>query len=348
MPILNKKKFLFIAVAVLLIIAAAAGIHYYLYIFRPNVSLENNKKSEFLYIPTGATFSSVFDSLSRHHYLKNPKSFTWLAEKRNYPDQVKPGRYRIREGMSNLDLVRLLLSGKQEPVMVVFNNIRTKEDLAGKISRQIEADSVSLLNLLNDPDYLAEFNATPSTVFRLFIPNSYEFYWNTSANSFIRRMVKEMKIFWTDKRIEKASVTGFTIDQVVTLASIVEKETNRNSEKPVIAGVYINRLHRDMPLQADPTLIFAMNDYTIKRVREEHKHIVSPYNTYLNKGLPPGPICLPSISSIDAVLDYKKHNFIYFCAREDLSGYHVFAVTFEEHTRNAARYRAMLNKMNIH
>ncbi len=332
--------------SLLIILICIFGLRYYWYIFKPNIQMDG-KTNTFLYIPTGADFSVVKDSLNKKNYLINAKSFEWVATKKDYATKIKPGRYRIKNGMSNNQLINLLISGKQEPVMLVFNNIRTKQDLAGRIGSQIEADSIKLLRLLNDPEYLQQFDVTPASAFSLFIPNSYEFYWNTSADQFIRKMYKEQKKFWNDTRVEKISLTGLTIPEVITLASIVEKETNKDAEKPIIAGVYMNRLQKSWPLQADPTLIFALNDYTIKRVLNFHKSIDSPYNTYLHTGLPPGPICLPSIASIDAVLNYRKHEYMYFCAKDDLSGYHTFAVTIDQHSRNAAKYQRALNKLNI-
>jgi UPF0755 protein len=271
-----------------------------------------------------------------------------VARRKHYPGRLKPGRYRLRDGMSNNDLVNLLRSGKQEPVRVTFLNIRSMEELAGRISRQIEADSLSILKLLRDKDYLEQFGVNPLNSFVLFIPNTYEFYWNTTAARFVTRMAREKAKFWNKTRIEKCRLTGLSISQVVTLASIVDKETNKDDEKPIIAGVYINRLREGWPLQADPTIIFAWNDYTIKRVLTNHLQINSPYNTYIYAGLPPGPICIPSISSIDAVLNSQHHDYYYFCAKDDLSGYHVFARTLAEHNRNAKKYQKAVKKLNIH
>jgi UPF0755 protein len=249
--------------------------------------------------------------------------------------------------MSNNELVNLLRSGKQEPVMVIFQNIRSREELAGKISRQIEADSLSILKLLTNADYLKQFGVNPLNSFVLFIPNTYEFYWNTTAEGFIVRMVREKTKFWNKSRIEKCQSSGFSVSEVVTLASIIEKETIKDKEKSIIAGVYVNRLRKGWPLQADPTIIYAWNDYTIKRVLNRHLKINSPYNTYIHDGLPPGPICIPSISSIDAVLDFQHHGYFYFCAKADLSGYHVFATTLAEHNRNAKKYQAAIKNLEI-
>lgn len=344
----GKSRFILPGILVVLfVVIITASFHYYWYIFKPNIRLSDNKAGTLIHIPTGSAFEVVKDSLLKKNCLINEKSFEWLARKKDYPSKIKPGCYRIKDKMSNNSLINLLISGKQEPVMVIFNNIRTRQDLAGRVGKQIEADSVELLRLLNDNQYLQEFGVTPVTAFILFIPNSYEFYWNTSADQFIRRMYREQKKFWNEARIGKARLTGLTIPEIVTLASIVEKETNQNSEKPVIAGVYMNRLEKGWLLQADPTLIYALNDYNIHRITNVHKSVVSPFNTYIHPGLPPGPICLPSIASVDAVLDYRKHNFMYFCAKEDLSGYHNFALTFDQHMRNAAKYQRALNKLNI-
>ena len=323
------------------------GFHYYQNFFQPNVTT-GNQPTAYIYIHTGADFPAVKNLLSGHHYLRDLKSFEWVAQKKKYDMKVRPGRYKICYGMNNNELVNLLRSGKQEPVRVILQNVRTPEELAGKIASQIEGDSISILNLLRDPDYLWEFGAGPATIFTLFIPNTYEFLWNTTADQFIRRMYKERQKFWNDERLTQMSQEGLDIPGVITLASILEKETAKNTEKPVIAGVYLNRIRKSWPLQADPTLIFAWNDYTIKRVLNKHKEINSPYNTYKYTGLPPGPICLPSVSSIDAVLNYEKHGYMYLCAKDDLSGYHNFAVTLAEHNRNAERYQAALKRLNVH
>lgn len=348
----SKKKTNFpglfkILVFILLLGICGWGYNYYQTFFRPNV-ITGNKSSTYIYIHTGADFNSLENQLSTEHYLRDIKSFSFVAQKKKYDRKVRPGRYKISDGMNNNELINLLRSGKQEPVRVIVQNVRTPEELSGKISEQIEGDSISIISLLHNQDYLSEFGIGPATVFSLFIPNTYEFFWNTSADQFIRRMVKERQKFWNDQRITQMSQEGLDIPGVITLASIVEKETVKNSEKPVIAGVYLNRLRKGWPLQADPTLIFAWNDFTIKRVLNKHKEINSPYNTYKHTGLPPGPICLPSVSSIDAVLNYDHNPFMYFCAKDDLSGYHQFSVTLAEHNRNAERYQTSLKRMNIH
>ena len=346
---MKKSKFI-ISVLIFAIILIVIGIVgwsiIYIIIYKPNIDLKG-QQSTFLYIHTGSNFTAIEKELINRKYLKSISTFERVAHWKKYDNKVRPGRYRIYDGMSNNELINLLRSGKQEPVKVVFNNLLTKEDLAGKISGQIEADSVSLLKLMNDPVYLSAFNITPQSIFVLFIPNTYELFWNSSADQFIRRMFLEYKKFWNAQRLNKCRMEGLTIAKVVTLASIVERETSKDSEKNAIAGVYMNRLRKNWPLQADPTLIFTANDYSIKRVLNKHKEINSPYNTYTHTGLPPGPICLPSVSSIDAILNFTNHPYMYFCARDDLSGYHNFAVTLAEHKRNARRYQAALKKLNI-
>ncbi len=300
-----------------------------------------------LTVPTGAGFTGVKDSLYAHDYISNKKVFEKYVEVGNYSARFKPGKYLLINRMSARQLVDMLTRGLQTPVRIIFNNIRTRDELAGKISRQIEADSLSLRNLMCSKDYLKKYNVTPATVFILMIPNTYEMWWNTSAEQFFARMYRESQIFWEGKRTLETTSIGWTRAEVVILASIVEKETSKNDEKPVIAGVYMNRLHQRWPLQADPTLLFAWNDFTIKRVLNRHKEINSPYNTYKHRGLPPGPICLPSIASIDAVLNYQHHNYLYFCAKEDFSGYHVFSNNLQEHNRNARKYQDALKSNGI-
>jgi UPF0755 protein len=249
--------------------------------------------------------------------------------------------------MSNKQIITKLRSKQQDPVKLVFNNIRVKEELAGHISEQLETDSVSLLRLLNDADYLKKFGFTTDNIISMFIPNTYEVYWDIAPEKFMEKMHKEYLAFWTDKRKARLTEIRLTELEAITMASIVEKETNQNDEKPDVAGVYMNRLHDGWLLQADPTLVYALGDFSIKRVLNVYKTIDSPYNTYKYFGLPPGPICLPSISSIDAVLNFRQHQYMYFCAREDFSGYHNFAVTMNEHLLNAAKYQQALNQKGI-
>jgi UPF0755 protein len=334
---------------VIFILVAGAAVAYYSYqqLYKPNVHIEQQEGKDYLYIRTGSTFEQVLAELDENHYLTNEQSFRWMAEKMNYTKHVKPGRYLIVDGMSNRELISMLRSGKQASVKVIFHNIRLMKDMVEVISDQIEADSSVLLKLLNDNKYLEKYGFTKETVPALFIPNTYEMYWNTSAEEFIERMYKEYKKFWNQQRTNKAESIGLKKIEVSILASIVEEETQRNDERPTIAGVYKNRLDKDMLLQADPTVKFAVGDFSIKRILNKHTEIDSPYNTYKYKGLPPGPICVPSISAINAVLNYQHHDYLYFCAKEDFSGRHNFARTIEQHNRNAKLYQRALGRNGI-
>jgi UPF0755 protein len=329
-----------------ILFAGAAGYYLYKVIYTPNTWTPNEEPVS-IYIPTGSTFNDLKKILYKNGLVIHRNNFEWLAQKKQLDNLVKPGRYIIKNGMTNLDLVNLLRSGHQTPVNVIFNNVRDIYQLAGKVGRQIEADSAEIINLLTDSTYLSKMGLTPLTASTIFIPNTYEFWWNTNADSFIKRMYDEYNKFWNEERKKKATEMGMTQSEIITLASIVEKETNKNDEKPRIAGVYVNRLKKGWRLQADPTLIYAIGDYSIKRVLNKHKTIESPYNTYLHIGLPPGPICIPSISSIDAVLNYDKSNYLYFCAKDDFSGYHVFAKTNRQHVLNAKKYQKALDKLKI-
>ncbi len=279
--------------------------------------------------------------------LLDEKSFLFTARQLKYSENVKPGRYLVKSGMSNKELISLLRSGRQVPLNLVFNNIRTKDQLADRIGEQIEASPKAILNLMNDPDYVSELGFTPENILCLFIPNTYEMYWNTSADQFIKKMVREYKKFWNPARVSKANEIGFTPLEVAILASIIQQESNRSDEKPVIAGVYINRLRKNWKLEADPTLVYAMGNFEVKRVLSVYKEIDSPYNTYMYKGLPPGPICLPTPSSIESVLNYSRHSYMYFCAKEDFSGYHNFSANYFQHILNARKFQKALNKRGI-
>ena len=335
-----------ILIGIIVIILVFTLIRIYVYTTRPVIDLHGRQRCYF-YIHSGSEFETVKDSLIKKGYLMNFREFEWLSRRKHYTNKIKAGRYLLTNGMHNNTLVNLLRSGKQEPLMITIHNIRTREELAGSLGRQLEVDSLHLIRLFNDPSCLTKFGTSPPTLFILFIPNTYEFFWNTSGIQLLKRMTIEFQRFWTPKRRNMADSLRMTIPEIVTLASIVEKESNKNDEKPVIAGVYINRLKKHIPLQADPTVIFAWNDYTIRRLLKIHTRIKSPYNTYFHTGLPPGPICLPSIASVDAVLHAMNHPYFYFCAKEDFSGYHNFAANLTEHNRNARKYQQALNAMNI-
>jgi UPF0755 protein len=334
-------KIVFIVFVLIFLYSGWKIYQFYGYIFRPAV-----QKDYVLYVKRGTTFNTVCETLETNQVLGNMKAFRWVAKRKKCGDYIKPGRYHLKEGMNTNEAVNMLRAGLQDPVMVVFNNIRTKEELASEISRYIEADSLSILELFN-PETIGYYGFTPETFSGMFIPNSYEFYWTTSAREFADRMKQEYDRFWNEERMKKAANIGMTPDQVATLASIVQEESNKISEKARVAGVYINRLGKGMLLQADPTVKFAVGDVTLRRILNRHLETISPYNTYLYPGLPPGPITFPEISSLDAVLNFEKHNYLYFCAREDFSGFHNFARTNAEHERNAAKYHAALNEMKL-
>lgn len=306
----------------------------------------NPQNETWLYITPEDDFSSV---VSKVDSLAHPPAmflFRRIALREEYQENIKTGRYRIHD-ISLIQLLKNLISGNQTPVRIKFNNIRTKEELAGKLSSQLMADSVSFLNALNDPEFCRDYGFSPETILSVFIPNTYEVYWNTSVERFVQKMYHEYNLFWTNRRQELAVAAGLSMSEVSILASIVEEESKDKEEQPIIAGLYLNRLKKDIPLQADPTVKFATGDFTLTRILKTHLDTDSPYNTYIYAGLPPGPIRMPSIQAIDAVLNYKDHNYLYMCAKEDFSGKHNFAETFEEHSRNAARYQRELNKRKI-
>jgi len=342
----RRKQIIRIVFILLIIGAAIAGYLGYRMVYMPNVWL-NGKPSAAFNIKSGSNWEDVKRLLYAKGTIIHRESFEQLAVIMKYPDHIKSGHYILKEGMNNKQIITKFRSKQQDPVKLVFNNIRTKQELAGHIAEQLETDSVTLLKLLNDNEYLKKFEFTSDNVVSMFIPNTYEVYWDITADKFMERMHKEYLAFWNDKRRAKLAEIKLTELQAITLASIVEKETNQNDEKPDVAGVYMNRLHNGWLLQADPTLVYALGDFNIKRVLNVYKTINSPYNTYKYMGLPPGPICLPSISSIDAVLNYRQHKYMYFCAREDFSGYHNFAVTMNEHLINAAKYQQALDQHGI-
>ena len=339
----------FVTAFVLLAILGCSGMVYELYsrVYQLNIVLPDNAE-KYIYIPSNSEFTDVVKILLENGLLINANSFEWLAKQKKYDTNIKAGRYRINRALNNNDLVNLLRSAKQTPIKVTFNNLRNKEQLAGKIASQIEADSLSILKYITDTTFLNKLKLNTDNVACLFIPNTYEFYWNTSVEGFVNRMVKEYSDFWNSSRKKKAAEIKLNYYQVAVLASIVEKEQSiKRDERPEIAGLYLNRLKKRMKLESDPTLIFALGDFTIKRVLNKDKKVKSPYNTYKNKGLPPGPICIPSINAIDAVLNASEHNYIFMCAKEDFTGYHNFAKTYTKHLINARKYQKALNKRKI-
>ncbi len=343
----KKIKILLIGIIFLMLAGLAYSYRFYKQIYTSNIHLGDKDKS-YLYLPSGSSYSDLQDSLSKNNYLIDQNSFEMLARIKNLPSHIRAGRYLLKNGMSNNALINRLRSGQQAPVRVTFNNLRTSEQLAGRIAMQIEADSVSIIQLLYDRDFVAQFGFDTQTIKSMFLPNTYEFYWNTNAEKFIQRMHREYQTFWTDKRHEQAAKINLSAEQVSVLASIVQAEqAAHNDEKARVAGLYINRLQKRMLLQSDPTLVYAIGDFTIKRVLNRDKEIESPYNTYKYTGLPPAPINFPELSSIDAVLNYEKHAYIFMCAKDDFSGYHYFSKTNAQHEVYARRYQKALNKQGI-
>lgn len=322
----------------------AAGVLVYISyrVFGPNTRAISDNK--YFYIKTGSTYANVLEGLEEQGIIRSRNSFNWVARELDYPDRVKAGRYKIDRGMSNFEIVKLLRSGKQSPVQLVITKLRTKEDFIRKISNNLEADSNALHALMADQVYLRQFGLDTNTVMCAVLPNTYEFYWNTSAEGTFKKLEKERENYWTDERKAKARALGLSPNEATILASIVEEESNKNDEKPLISSAYLNRIKKGMRLQADPTVKFALKDFGLKRIRESHTLFDSPYNTYRYSGLPPGPICTPSVKSITAVLNTPETDYIYFCARSDFSGYHAFAATYAEHLVNARKYQSELNK----
>lgn len=347
MQLEKRKKILLVALIAGSVLAISMTFYFYQVFFSPN-TLVDRDQPYMLKIPTNSVFKNVVDKLYEDKVINDALSFGFVAKTLGYQEAVKPGLYKIDPKMNNLQLVRMLRSGAQVPVRVTFNNIRTKEELSEKITANLEVTSEQFLQLIQDSVYIRKFDFEEETVMSMFIPNTYEFWWNTSPEALFDRMYKEYQAFWTDERKQKAQQLGLTQKEVSTLASIVQAESQKSDERAKIAGVYLNRMKIGMALQADPTLVFATGDFTLKRILNVHKEIESPYNTYKYTGLPPGPINLPDINSLNAVLNAEKHQYMYFCAKEDFSGYHAFAVTYNEHINNARRYQAALNAAKIY
>ncbi|MCB0763562.1 MAG: endolytic transglycosylase MltG [Flavobacteriales bacterium] len=338
------KIVVFVAL-VLAMILGALGWRKWKEVFGPGARFEGEDRV--LLIPTGATFDQVVDSIMAGGSVEDEQAFIWLAERKKYPAKVRPGRYRIASGTSLNELVNKLRAGEQDPVKVTFTNIDDLPELAGRVARYLEPDSTAMLWALRDPATQARAGLDERSFISLFIPNTYEFWWTTTPEQFIARMRKEHDAFWNESRMAKARSHKLDPVEVATLASIVQAETMRITDAPRIAGVYLNRLRIGMPLQADPTLKFALGLDSVKRVLDRDKIIDSPYNTYRIVGLPPGPINMPEPRFIDAVLNAEKHDFLYFCAKEDLSGYSNFSRTYEQHLVNARRYQRALNERKI-
>jgi UPF0755 protein len=341
---MSKKLIIYGISSLFLIALLGAGIMYHA-IF--GLSLKPSEPEQIIIIPTGASYRQVIDSIKSNVTISHPELFDWVARKKNYPSLIKPGRYVIDKPFSYNSLLNMLRSGRQSPVRVTFSNIRTLAQLAGKVGKQIEADSAAIMNFLSDESNYSSDGFRKETIISVFIPNTYEIYRNTDARGFYSRMLKEYHGYWNEDRLAMARQKDLDPVQVSILASIIDDEVVKADEKPRIAGVYLNRLRRGIPLQSCPTIKFALNDWTITRVLYKHLEIDSPYNTYIHSGFPPGPIGCPSVEGLEAVLNAEDHDYLYFAAKPDFSGYHNFSRTLAEHNHYAALYQKELDKRRI-
>ena len=341
---MNKKnKKILVGSLVAAILVGIAGIaHIYYYFFAQPFQITD---TTYIYIDRDDDVDSVYHKIIEGGNPKQMHGFESLVRYQGY--NVKTGRYAIKPTDNMRYLHRRLSMGYQTPIKLTVGSVRTLDRIARNTARQLMIDSCEIANILNDTAYISKLGYTKETLPALFIPNTYEVYWNMSGEDFMQRMVKEHKAFWNEKRLKQAETIGLTPIEVATLASIVEEETANNSEKPMVAGLYINRLKKGMLLQADPTVKFSMQDFGLKRILYKHLEVDSPYNTYKYAGLPPGPIRIPSFQGLESVLNYTKHNYLYMCAKEDFSGTHNFAVTSAQHAANARRYQQALNRRGI-
>ncbi|MEZ0610069.1 endolytic transglycosylase MltG [Fibrella sp. WM1] len=344
----NTKIGLYVAFTVLFV---SFSFYTWQLIKTPNLNTRADKDSEAesfsLYIPKGAIYESVIDSLKAHKMLDNEMSFRFVAKLMKYPERVKAGHYRIRPDMGNYEAIAKLRSGSQDPIKLTFTNIRLKNELIEKVGSRFAFGPEGLRPILNNADSCKKYGFDTTTIVCLFIPNSYELFWTVKPAAFMDRMAAEYKTFWTADRKAKAAALGLSQTQVQTLASIVRAETIKSDEQSRVAGVYLNRLERGIKLEADPTVVFANNDFTIRRVLNRHLALDSPYNTYRYAGLPPGPINLPPPNTIDAVLNPEKHDYLFFVAKADFSGYHTFSRNMTEHLANARIYQQALTQRKI-
>jgi UPF0755 protein len=304
------------------------------------------KKDSYLYIKTGAAYHDVQDELVKNEFIGGSTWLNLVSKIVGYKN-IKPGRYQLKDGMSILSLVRMLKNGQQSPVNFSITKIRTREVLAKRTDAAFECDSLQMINFLNSPDSLRPYGLDTNTAMAVAMPFTYTLKWNTTAGKIFQQFYTAWKVFWTPERKQKADSLHITPIEVSTLASIIDEETNAVSDMPNIASVYLNRINKGMPLQADPTLKFALKNFALKRVLNIHKETISPYNTYINKGLPPGPICTPQTVTIEAVLNSPKTDYLYFVANSDFSGTHIFTTNYEDHMKYARLYQAELNKRNI-
>lgn len=340
-----RKKTVIKAMLTLLLASIVLGVITAYFFFGSNTG--DLQTGEYLYIKTGSNYQDVKNNLLSNGFIQNEWSFDILAKRAGYPAKVKAGKYHIAKGTSNYEIVRMLRSGKQTPVKLTIKKLRTKQDFINLVSSKLEADSTQLKSVLTNDSILAIYQLDSNNAMCAIIPDTYEFWWNTNAEKTYQKIASYYQRFWTNERLKQAQQKGLTAAQTVILASIIEEETNYNPEKDTIASVYLNRLHKGMMLQADPTARFAYGDFTIKRITSKQTNYPSLYNTYFVTGLPPGPICTPSKKSIEAVLNAANTNYLFFCAKEDLSGSHRFAKDYATHQQNAKKFQQALNERGI-
>ncbi|MCB0492523.1 MAG: endolytic transglycosylase MltG [Cyclobacteriaceae bacterium] len=333
----KKKLILFLVGSTLLI---TFTFYAYQIFYTPNILVDRDDR--LFIVESGATYRQVQDNLARGNFVNDMVSFSFLARLYDYDKSIKPGRYHLRKNMTNLQAIKILRAGIQEPVNITFTHVRLISELGERITKNLSITSEQFYSALNEFIATNKEGFNSDNILSMFIPNTYEVYFNISADDLVERMNKEYKRFWNDNRIKKADSLGLSPIEVSILASIVQAEAVKDDEAPSIAGLYLNRLKRDIALQADPTLVYAVGDFTLKRVLNEHKEVDSPYNTYKHAGLTPGPINMPRIAIIDAVLNAKSHNYIYMCAKEDFSGYHNFSSSLSQHLINARNYQRAL------
>lgn len=343
---MNNKNILAIGLIIGSMLVSSFSFYFWQVVYSPNVLIE--KEDLVFNIPTGADFKYVQNSLYDLGIVNDLVSFSFLSKLKRYDQSIKPGSYLLQSDMSNIDAINMLRSGDQFPIKLTYSNARSLQDLSAKVASYLEFDSATMMTNLSNVDVASSYGFTKETFMCMFLPNTYEVYITDGPITVLNRIYSAYKIFWNSERIAKAEALNLSPEEVIILASIVDAETNQMDEAPTIAGVYINRLIKNIKLQADPTLIFALGDFTIKRVLYEHMQIISPYNTYKHVGLPPGPINLPSIASIEAVLNYEKSDYLYFCANPDFSGNHIFAKTLSQHNKNARLLHLALNKKKIY
>jgi UPF0755 protein len=336
-----KKKIIISVLAVILILAVFFGWK----LFGPAVQIPDSDNN-YLYIRTGSSKGQVKEDLNTNGFLNGSTWFN-LASRFLKFENVKPGRYKMRKGMSVVDLVRMLRNGTQSPVNFVITKIRTKETLATRLGKSFEADSIQMINFLNNADSLKKFGLDTNTVMAAAMPFTYTIKWNSTPSSIFQHFITAYNTFWTDERKKKAEQMGLSPTSVATLASIIDEETNAITDKPNIASVYLNRISKGMPLQADPTIKFAMRNFDLRRILNAYLDTPSPYNTYINKGLPPGPICTPQIETLESVLNAPKTDYLYFVASPAFDGTHVFTTNYNDHMKHARIYQKELNKRNI-